>query len=206
MDEEELDGEAAELRVTIVPTPSATPFVPVAPATIEWQWTGNHCHITGVVIDENGSRHERTLAPWPHWRRHAWSRDGAQLLIGGAEEAHLLTRSDGEWTTFLHDPGANGIEVAWLGGAPAAVGAHQFAVGEARLPTNLASLARAVAGGTLLVVADQDGLRLFAAGAPAPRLIARSWRTVVDAFDDATGAPHIVTADGTTWRLQVSAA
>ena len=206
MDEEELDVEAAELRVTIVPAPSATPPAIVEPATIEWLWPEERCHIIGVVIGDNGSRHERSLAPWPHWGRYAWSRDGQQLLIGGAEEAHLFTRSDGNWTTFLTDPGADGIEVAWLDGVPVAVGAHQFAVGGARLTANLASLARAIAGGTLLVVADNDGLRLFAAGAPAPRLIARSWRTVVAAFDDAAGVPHLVTADGATWRLDVRAA
>jgi hypothetical protein len=204
VDEEELDVEATDVRVMLTPAPAVTAPDVVAPASLEWLWPEERCHIIGVVVHDGARRHERSLAPWPHWGRHAWSRDGERLLIGGAEEAHILARSDGSWTTFLHDPGADGIEVAWLDGAPVAAGAHQFAVGDTRATANLTSLVRAVAGGTLLVVADFDGLRVFAAAAAgAPRLLARSWRTVVAAFDDATGAPHVVTADGATWRLSV---
>jgi hypothetical protein len=211
VDEEELDVEAEELRLVLVPVAAVEPAAPVEPAVLEWLRPIEGCHVDGVIVHDGPRRHQRPLAPWPHWGRHAWSPSAEQLLIGGAEEAHCLTLADGSWQTFASEPGANGLEVAWLDGVPVAAGTRVLAVGAARLACNLAGLVRAVAGGTLLVVADEDGLRVYRAAAvdaatPEPRLLARSWRTITAAFDDATGAPHVVTADGQAWRLDVRAA
>lgn len=213
MDEEELDVEAEELRLVLVPVSSALPATPIEPAVIEWLRPIEGCHVEGVIVHDGPRRHQRALAPWPHWGRHAWSASGAgaQLLIGGAEEAHCLTLADGSWQTFAREPGADGLEVAWLAGVPVAAGPRVLTVGTAQLACNLAGLVRTVAGGTLLVVADEDGLRVYraadaSAATPEPRLLARSWRTITAAFDDAAGAPHVVTADGQAWRLDLRAA
>jgi hypothetical protein len=208
-----LDSEVAGLRIALVPV-SVRPPRPQPPRAAgfpEDEWASHapdgrvvaflrepvaRCHLDRVALIDGDRRLERPLPPWVYYG--FFVKFGTKrLLVGGPRQAWVLSW-DGEMTTLLEEPDAEGVHVCWLDDDTAAAAGHRTIVidgpaGRTTLPCNHAVSICAVTR-DLLVVTDDDGAQWISGG----RVVARDWRSIADSHNGV-----VISAAGDAFRVDV---
>jgi hypothetical protein len=152
----------------------------------------DRCHFTELHVLDGDETRRLTIPSLTHYPRHAWSKDGAHLLVGG--EAHVLELdlASGRLLQLFHEEGGAAIDVCWVG--PRRVAAASFRhliiadlsgqkVEIRRYPCQSGRLVRAVLGGRVLVVGTDGGTAALGVDGARVRRLGVDWRNLVDAWD-----------------------
>jgi hypothetical protein len=150
------------------------------------------CHFAELDVVDASATRKLSIPQLTDYPRHAWSKDGAHLLIGGPMHVLELDLGAGRLVQLFHEEGGSAIDVCWI--APRRVAAASFRhliiaelegqkVEVRRYPCQGGRLVRAVLGGRALLVGTDGGTVALGLDGERVRRLGVDWRNLVDAWD-----------------------